>query len=107
MFQFRFLAVLLLAAGAAPAADAPPVGVGEAVERPIVRTVRVSGTVTSPRNAVLSPSVGGLVAAIAVDAGDRVAAGDSIVRLDAELARRHDEAAEARARYDAQQALLE
>jgi len=102
MFQFRYPVLLLLAAGAAPAADAPPVGISEAVERPIVRTVRVSGTVTSPRNAVLSPSVGGLVASIAVDAGDRVAEGDSLVQLDDELARlellrREAELAQARA----------
>ncbi len=78
-----FLAVALPAA--AQRADAPPVVVANAGEQPIVRIVRVSGTVTSPRSAVLSPSIGGLVAAMRVDAGDRVEAGDVVVRLDPEL----------------------
>lgn len=79
----------------------PPVGVGEVVEQPVVRVVRVNGTVTSPRSAVLSPSVGGLIAELGVDAGDRVEPGDVLVRLDAELARLALErslAAEAQAR---------
>jgi RND family efflux transporter MFP subunit len=83
------LATLVLAAMTvmtARAADAPPVDVARVAERPIVRSVRVSGTVTSPQYASLSPSVGGLVAAMRVDAGDRVAAGDVLVALDAELA---------------------
>jgi membrane fusion protein, multidrug efflux system len=83
------LATLLLAATAAMsarAAEAPPVDVARVMERPIVNSVRVSGTVTSPQNASLSPSVGGLVAAMMVDAGDRVAAGDTLVELDDELA---------------------
>ncbi len=69
------------------ALDAPPVNVGMAEERPIVRTLRVSGSVTSPNAAMLSPSVGGLVARLNVDAGDRVEAGDVLVELDAELQR--------------------
>lgn len=84
MHRFLILVALLLA-HAAPALDAPPVNVDAAVERPIVRTVRVSGTVTSPNAAMLSPSVGGLVAKLNVDAGDRVATGDVVVVLDAEL----------------------
>jgi len=69
------------------AADAPPVSVAEASEQPIVRVVQVTGTITSPRSATLSTSVGGLVETIELDAGDRVAEGDVIVGLDAELAR--------------------
>ena len=75
----------VFAGSEAPAADAPPVAVATATEQPIVRAVRVSGTVTSPRNAVLSPSVGGLIAAMNVDAGDRVGRGDVVVALDPEL----------------------
>ncbi|MDX1507859.1 MAG: efflux RND transporter periplasmic adaptor subunit [Woeseiaceae bacterium] len=84
MHRLLILAVLL-AAGPAPARDAPPVNVDVAEERPIVRTVRVNGTVTSQNAAMLSPSVGGLVARFNVDAGDQVAAGDILVELDAEL----------------------
>jgi RND family efflux transporter MFP subunit len=102
MPKFFYLSLLLLAGATALAADAPPVVIGEALERPIVRTVRVSGTVTSPSNALLSPSVGGLVAGITVDAGDRVASGDVVIRLDDELAgleleRREADVAQARA----------
>ncbi|HEX5786982.1 MAG TPA: efflux RND transporter periplasmic adaptor subunit [Woeseiaceae bacterium] len=78
-----FLTVLF--STAVSAADAPPVAVADAEEQPIVRAVRVSGTVTSPQAALLSPSVGGLVAAVNIDAGDRVSRGDVLVVLDAEL----------------------
>ncbi|MBT8077794.1 MAG: efflux RND transporter periplasmic adaptor subunit [Gammaproteobacteria bacterium] len=84
MLRFLILAVSLFATAAA-GQTAPPVNVGAAVERPIVRAIRVSGTVTSPSAAVLSPSVGGLVAHMNVDAGDQVSAGDVLVVLDAEL----------------------
>ncbi len=80
------LAGAFVCAGPA-AADAPPVSLGAASERPIVRVVQVSGSVTSPRRAVLSPSVGGLIEDLELDAGDRVDRGDVVVRLDAELAR--------------------
>lgn len=96
-------ATLALVAWQAPAAVAagPPVGVASAETRPIVEIVRVSGTVTSPQSAILSPSVAGLVEAMNVDAGDRVVAGDVIVTLDRELEelaleRASAEAAEAR-----------
>ncbi|WP_405233673.1 efflux RND transporter periplasmic adaptor subunit [Lentisalinibacter salinarum] len=67
------------------AAEGPPVTVSEARIQPVVRILPVSGTVTSPRSALLSPSVGGLIDDFAVDAGDTVAAGDILVSLDDEL----------------------
>ncbi len=79
-------ALILFACHSAFAVDAP-VSVATTSERPIVRVVQVSGTVTAPRSAVLSPSVGGLVETLDLDAGDRVAKGDVVVVLDAELAR--------------------
>ncbi|HZX25110.1 MAG TPA: efflux RND transporter periplasmic adaptor subunit [Woeseiaceae bacterium] len=69
----------------AAAAEGPPVTASEARMQPVVRILPVSGTVTSPRSALLSPSVGGLIDDFAVDAGDTVAAGDILVSLDAEL----------------------
>ena len=69
----------------AAAAEGPPVTVSGARIQPVVRILPVSGTVTSPRSALLSPSVGGLIDDFAVDAGDTVAAGDILVSLDAEL----------------------
>lgn len=74
---------LAFASGVAAAA---PVRVAVAEEQPIVDLVRVSGTVTSPQASVLSPSVGGLIAKMNVDAGDKVVAGDVVVELDRELA---------------------
>jgi RND family efflux transporter MFP subunit len=83
----------------------PPVTVAEAETAPIVEIVRVSGTVTSPQSAVLSPSIAGLVETVQVDAGDRVDSGDIIVTLDRELedlalARATAEAAQAQAALD-------
>jgi RND family efflux transporter MFP subunit len=78
-----FIASLIAAASSALAA--PPVGVGQSSERPVVQIVYVNGTVTSPQSAVLSPAVGGLIERIDVDAGDLVEKGDVVVALDREL----------------------
>ena len=45
----------------------------------IVQQVNVTGSVTSPRTAVLSTAVAGLVADIVVDEGQRVATGDAML----------------------------
>lgn len=49
-------------------------------------TVDLTGSFTARRAAALSPRVPGLVAAVAVDAGDRVSAGDVLLRLDDQIA---------------------
>lgn len=78
----------MVSAAALPSAfAASPVEVSQSEQRAIVQIVTVSGTVTSPQSAVLSPSIGGLVEKTLVDAGDRVAAGTVVVTLDSELAR--------------------
>lgn len=64
-----------------------PVEVESAIERPIVKQVTVTGTATSPRTAVLSTAVAGLVAELSIDEGDRVETGDRLLALDAELAK--------------------
>ena len=51
-----------------------------------IQTLSLSGSLTARRSAQLSPQVAGLVAELAVDAGDRVAAGDVLVRLDERMA---------------------
>ena len=79
---------------AARAAD-PPVQIALVEERKISATVKVNGTVTSPRNALLSSSVAGLVTAIHVEEGDRVEQGFTLIGLDAELAQLMVEQAEA------------
>ncbi|MGB5210350.1 MAG: efflux RND transporter periplasmic adaptor subunit, partial [Gammaproteobacteria bacterium] len=63
-----------------------PVEVTAVTTRDIVNRLDVTGTVTSPRSAVLSTAVSGLVAELFVDEGQRVDAGDVLLSLDAELA---------------------
>ncbi|MBT8092043.1 MAG: efflux RND transporter periplasmic adaptor subunit [Gammaproteobacteria bacterium] len=64
-----------------------PVQVEKVSNRAIVRQVNVTGTVTSPRTALLSTAVAGLVAQLTIDEGHRVETGDALLKLDAELAR--------------------
>lgn len=52
---------------------------------PVVRELRLTGTVTSPQVAQVSTSVGGLVQRVHVDTGDRVEAGAPLLELDREL----------------------
>ncbi len=83
-----FPIVLFLCISAVPAAlAASPVEISQSERRPVVQVVTVSGTVTSPQSAILSPSIGGLVEKTLVDAGDRVEKGSILVTLDNELAR--------------------
>lgn len=62
-----------------------PVVVTPVEEQLIQRQLQLSGTVTAERAARLSVATSGLVNRLAVDAGDRVAAGDVLLELDAEL----------------------
>ncbi|KAA3654532.1 MAG: efflux RND transporter periplasmic adaptor subunit [Proteobacteria bacterium] len=77
---------MALAASLASAAG-PAVVVAESRMQAVVEALRVSGSVTAPRAARLSPAVAGQVAALRVDVGSRVAEGEVLVELDAELAR--------------------
>jgi RND family efflux transporter MFP subunit len=99
---FRRLARQLVLPGlllaCAPALAAPPLApvvLATPSVRAVVEEVPVTGTITSPRVARLSPEVAGLVKDVAVDAGSRVAAGDTLLTLDATLARLGVEAAAA------------
>lgn len=85
----RNLPVLLIlyAIALPPAFAASPVEIAQSELRPVVQVVTISGTVTSPQSAILSPSIGGLVEETLVDAGDRVENGSILVTLDSELAR--------------------
>lgn len=90
------LVVVLAALPAAAAAQGPvPVTASEAEVRPIVNAVRLSGTVVAPQSARVSTSVGGLVERVAVDLGDAVQPGDTLVQLDRALARHEVARAEA------------
>jgi len=85
---YRGRAVFLLATMLAFANGAAevPVQVESVVNRAVVKQINVTGTVTSPRTAVLSTAVAGLVAELTIDEGDRVETGDVLLKLDAELA---------------------
>ena len=77
------------------AQQAPPVEIALAGRAEIVEELPLTGTLTSPRTARLSTEVAGRVAQITVDAGDRVARGDTLLSLDDALARLELEQAEA------------
>lgn len=51
------------------------------------QTLPLYGTLTSPRDAELTPRVAGLVERVDVDAGDQVAAGETLITLDRSLGR--------------------
>ena len=84
--SLRTLVGMLVIAVAADAYAEAPVRVEQVSSRTIVQQVNVTGTVTSPRTAVLSTAVAGLVEKIVVDEGHRVATGEVLLSLDAELA---------------------
>ena len=85
---YRRRAAILLATVlfAANGAAEVPVQVETVSNRAVVKQINVTGTVTSPRTAVLSTAVAGLVADLTIDEGDRVETGDALLKLDAELA---------------------
>ena len=83
-----------LSTGIARAASVPVV-VDVSKRQAVTEEVPVTGTVTSPRVARLSPEVAGLVSEVLVDAGARVDAGAALVRFDDTLAALAVAAAEA------------
>jgi len=84
--HLRAAAALFLMLLSAVAAAQAPVQVESVSNRTIVRQINVTGTVTSPRTAVLSTAVAGLIAELTIDEGRRVEAGEALLKLDAELA---------------------
>lgn len=85
-FSYRTLAVLFVTLSAALAYAEAPVQVETVATRTIVQQVNVTGTITSPRSAMLSTAVAGIVADLRVDEGRRVDVGDVLLKLDGELA---------------------
>ncbi|MBM3584067.1 MAG: efflux RND transporter periplasmic adaptor subunit [Alphaproteobacteria bacterium] len=89
MVRVLVVALALLAAFAAPAMaqdqdgdEVLAVTVDEVIAGPVAETVRVLGRLVAGRRGVVSTRVAGLVAAVDVAVGDRVAEGDVLVRLD-------------------------
>lgn len=89
VWPMRWLAgaVLGLLASTLAAAEPAVVDTVRVEERRWQQTVPLYGTLTSPRDAELMPRIAGLVETVAVDAGDRVEAGDTLVELDRALAK--------------------
>jgi len=85
----RLIPLFVLGALSVPAVHAQEtvVSVATSKSQAITQEIRATGSVTSPRAAMLSTAVGGLIDKYAVDIGDVVAAGDKLVELDADLAR--------------------
>lgn len=77
--------LLMLTASVAAAQEPPRVEALRVTERPVIETVPLTGSVTAEQRSLLSPQVAGLVSRLAVDAGDRVEAGDLLLELDREL----------------------
>lgn len=87
--------LLLLNLMAARAAEAPTVMVEQARVAEITRQVPLSGTVTSAKVSRLSSEISGQVAALKVDFGDRVKAGDVLLVLDSEIGKWEYQASQA------------
>jgi RND family efflux transporter MFP subunit len=85
-WPFGLGVVTVLFAGGVSAQPAAPVEVVMPEVGQAVRTLELTGSFNARRSAQLSPRVPGLVAEVTVDAGDRVRAGDVLVRLDQRLA---------------------
>jgi len=94
----RSIAAIFLTLLSVGAMAQAPVQVETVSNRAIVRQINVTGTVTSPRTAVLSSAVAGLVAELEIDEGHRVETGDALLKLDAELAQLSLERARAEVR---------
>ncbi|ERJ19182.1 Secretion protein HlyD [Salinisphaera shabanensis E1L3A] len=80
-------ALLSLTASVLAAAEPAVVDTVRVEERRWQQTVPLYGTLTSPRDADVMPRIAGLVETVAVDAGDRVSAGDTLIELDRALSR--------------------
>ena len=83
----RPLALGLLLWPALALAQLAPVELATVDRRDVIETLRLSGSLTSPRSARLSPDVEGRIVRLGVDAGARVKSGDVLFQLDDELAR--------------------
>lgn len=79
------IAALMVVSQAKAQQNAPTVLVSRAEQAALIEEVPLTGTVVSSRIAELSTEVSGIVAEIAVELGDRVRAGDEILRLNSEL----------------------
>ena len=89
------LSLFLVPAPAHAQGAAAPVAIATAETAEVAEVLQLTGTVTARWDAQLSVATAGLVTALQVDAGDRVARGDLLLELDGELARHQYEGARA------------
>lgn len=75
-----------------------PVEVVSALEQTIFSEIKITGTVTSPHVARLSPEISGLIAELMVEEGSRVESGDVLMTLDIKLAELRWQSADAKTR---------
>ncbi len=100
-------ASLLWAKSSVAQQEGPVVLVSRAEQSAWFEEISLSGSVASPRIAELSTEVSGLVDEVRVELGDRVTAGDLVLRLNADLERLSlaaAEAATAQARHELEDA---
>lgn len=81
------LAITVLLSPIASGARLAPVQLGIAERQPIIETLNLTGTLTSPHTARIAPDVEGRLIEVSVEVGDHVKTGDTLARLDDELAR--------------------
>lgn len=81
------LALATLLAGPAIAQQTAPVAITTAATDAIVHEVTLTGSLSSPRRSQLTAEVEGRVIEVLAEAGDRVADGEPLLRLDPELSR--------------------
>lgn len=101
------VSLCLLAGAAGAQKDVPRLRVVDVVASAEPGQITLTGNVTAERDAQLSPRLDGLVAEVLVDAGDRVSAGDVLLRQDdtlAGLALQRAEAARSEARTQLEEA---
>jgi RND family efflux transporter MFP subunit len=72
--------------GTAAGQPATRVGTAQAERAPLIETVALTGTLTSPHSSRLASEASGRVDTIAVEAGERVSQGQRLVGLDTDLA---------------------
>jgi len=96
--RLLWVSIGLLWLNASLAAEGVPVSVAPVQQQTFFREVRLTGTVTSPSVAQLSAQTSGLVAEMFAEEGDRVVAGEVLMRMDSELAELQWQSARAKTR---------
>lgn len=82
LFWFLGISTLLLSTSRAVWAESKPVTIVQPVLADSSETIRLSGSLSAEKQAMLSPRMDGLVKEVLVDAGHRVKQGDILLRLD-------------------------